>query len=244
MTYISPRASIATRVYIGTGVVVLGSCHIESETIIEDNCIVGKPSRDQLAGLRENLIRTHRPVTDYAVYDSLVDTETVIGKGVQLQRGAVVYSGVTMGEGVICEDDCIVRWDTVIGAHSKIMFGALVSSYASIGEYCRIGGFCCNDAYIGNYTSMFGSLVHAYTKYGGGRRDPAPKLKDRVTVGWGAQIIGGVTVHEDSYVAAGSTVTKDVPSRVVATSTNVHNPLPKWLGDLRGEYLDSFPQKS
>lgn len=240
MSYISPRASIEEGVYIGDNVTIFGPAVIQRGTIIEDNCIIGKPSRVQLQRFKLSLQASPSNL-GRDDYDLAVDTPTILGPGVTLHSGTVIYSGCQLDEEVICEDNVLIRWDTRVGHHTKLMFGVFIGSYITIGQHGRIGGFCCNDTYIGNYVTSFGSLTHSYTKYGGGRRDPAPRLEDRVTVGFGVNIIGGVTVGAGSYVVAASIVTKNVPPETVVTDHNVHHPMRDWRGSLRDEYLNSFP---
>jgi UDP-3-O-[3-hydroxymyristoyl] glucosamine N-acyltransferase len=243
MNYISPRAIIEPGVFIGRNIAILGPAHIKTGTIIEDNCIIGKPSRTQLYRFQQQLKQATRPLT-YEDYDAAVDTSTIIGEAAILNSGNVIYSGCTLHEGVICEDNCLIRWDSEIGAHTKLMFGVFVGSWVKIGQHCRIGGFLCNDAAVGNYTTSFGDLTHGYTKYGGGRRDPAPRLEDRVTVGFNVNIIGGITVGSLSYVVADSMVTRDVPPETVVTGRNVHHPMSEWRGSLAEEYRSSFPPEA
>lgn len=240
MTYISQQAIIETGAYLGHNVQVYGPTIIERGAIIEDNCIIGKPSRVQMTRFRELIQQADGPVSPND-YDRMVDTTTRIKHGALLQSGTTIYSGCEIAEDAICEDNALIRWDTKIGQKTKIMFGAFIGSYITIGHHCRIGGFCCNDTVIGNYTTSFGELTHSYTKYGGGRRDPAPRLGDRVTVGFGVQIIGGVTIGDGSYIVANSVVSKNVPPETIVTDVNVHHPMSDWKGSLTEEYLSSFP---
>ena len=242
MKYISPKAEIENGCYIGNNVKIYGNCVIKSGTIIEDGCVIGKPSRIQLFRLRDDIIYKmyNTVVDDYSLYDEVVNTKTIIGEGTILQQGTIIYSGVVLGQNVFCEDNCIIRWDSKIGDNTKIMFTALVSSYITVGKNCRIGGFCCNDAVIGDYTSMFGQLTHSYTKYGGGRRDKAPKIGSQVTTGFGSQVIGDVIIGDGSYLAAGSIVTKNIPPHSVVLYHNEIQSLSNWNGRLHNEYLNSF----
>ncbi len=243
MTYISPHATIEAGVYLGHNVVILGAVQIQRGAIIEDNVILGKPSRVQLQRFKLAL-QADPNHASHQDYNNCVDTPTVIGQGAVIQSGTVIYSGCELGAETICEDNAIIRWDTKIGAYTKVMFGAFIGSYITVGHHCRVGGFCCNDVYLGNYVTTFGDLTHSYTRYGGGRRDPAPRLENRVTVGFGVNIIGGVTVGKDSYVVANSVVTKDVPPETIVTDTNVHHPMSEWKGTLHDEYLYSFPPEA
>lgn len=246
MCYISPKAVIEPGTFIGQNVSILGPCHIKTGTIIEDNCVIGKPSRLQLAQFSDNLKKAGRPLT-YVDYDEIVDTPTIIGENALIHRGTIIYSGCTLGEEVMCEDNTTIRWDTTIGPYTKLVVGALVAAYMTIGKYCTVGGKCGNDSVIKDYSTCFGTLLHTYKQYGDGesggeeeysqydvgRRDPAPCLEEYVTVGYGACIIGGIVIGTRSYVAAASMITRDVPPDTVVTGHNVHHPILEWNGGLK-----------
>jgi len=50
----------------------------------------------------------------------------------------------------------------------------------------------------------------------GGGEPAYPRLGDRVTVGAGACVLGGVKIGDDSHIGAGAVVVHDVPARSVA----------------------------
>ena len=227
--FVSDRAKVEPGVSLGEGVVILGPTTIEDDVIVEDHCIIGKPSTFQSASVGKRPGQS----TTFLHLDSLIDTATVIRRGCRIGRLSTVYSGAILHEGVVCLDYTTVGWDTEIGAGSQLMFRAQVCSWVRVADHCRIGGFCCNDSRLGRRVSMYGHLAHAYREYGGGRREDAPRLEDDVTVGFGAQIIGGVVVGCGSYVAAGSIVTKDVPPHSVVTGVNRVCSLRSWRGRLR-----------
>lgn len=74
----------------------------------------------------------------------------------------------------------------------------VVNGYARIGEDCHLHGDNC----IGN----------------DGITEETPQLGDRVDIGVGAKIIGGITIADDVVIGAGAVVTKSVliPGSVVA----------------------------
>lgn len=239
MDYISPRAHIDDHVFIGRNVAIIGPCRILSGTLLEDNCIIGKPSNTQLAELKKTL--RNKSHFSYADYDAVVENETLLSEDAEVHFGSIVYAGAHLARNVIVRDYGSVWWESTIQDYSKIQYSNQVSAYATVGCYCRIAGFVCNDAVIGNYTSLFGNLIHSYTQYGGGRRDPAPRLGNQVTVGMGAQVIGGVVIEDGSYIAAGAIVTRDVPAKTLVTGCNVQHPVEEWPSTLRDEYHRSFP---
>ena len=81
------------------------------------------------------------------------------------------------------------------------------------------------------FEHQHGIVIHGYSLIGDGcvirqgvtlgnrgteRPLEAPRLGDRVNVGAGAKILGGVTVGNDAKIGANAVVTKDVPAQAVA----------------------------
>jgi len=236
MNFISKRADVDKTAYIGKGVVILGPTVISRGVIIEDYSIIGKPSLDELYRFRDmkNKKRT------YYDYDACVKSTTIIEEDCIIGRNSALYSGCHLGCKVECEDNTRVGYDTTIGENTRIMYNALIYNRVSIGHHCCISGFCCNDTKIGDYVSMFGQTVHSYLSYpinATKRRNPSPRIFNGVTIGFGSQIIGGISIGEFSYVTAGTVVSKDVPPKTVVTGVNLQCPLENWKGKLRERYL-------
>jgi acetyltransferase-like isoleucine patch superfamily enzyme len=240
MSYISPRAHIESGVYIGQEVTIHAGVTLKRGAIIEDYCTIGKPSRVQLTAFRQRL-KDATGQLGIADYDAVVDTETIIGEDATVQSHSMIFSGVRLAEGVTCEDNSTIRWDTSIGPYSKIMINGFVGSYIEIGEYCRVSGIVGNSSKIGNYVTTRGSLTHTYKQYGGGKIVPAPILEDYATVGRDSTVIGGVTIGQYAFVAAGAIVSKDIPARTLVRGVNEMTPFAQWDGAT--EYLASLPTK-
>jgi acetyltransferase-like isoleucine patch superfamily enzyme len=236
-SFISPRAQIDSGVYIGQNVTIYAGVQISRGAMIEDYSVVGKPSRTQYNAFRQKLKEaTGRLGAED--YDSVIDTHTIIGADVTIMNHCTIYTGVTLAQGVIIEDNIVVRWDTRIGQGSKVMVNGFVGSYVEVGEFSRISGLCSNSAKVGNYATCSGSLTHSYKKYGGGRLDPAPIVEDYAVVGRNSTAIGGITIGKYAYVAAGAIVTRDVPTKTMVRGVNQMTPFDQWEG--AAEYLASF----
>lgn len=62
--------------------------------------------------------------------------------------------------------------------------------------------------------------------------EPVPVLQSNAFVGWDTTVIGGVSIGENSYIAAGATDTRDVPpNRIVVGANNIITP-DQWTGQL------------
>lgn len=142
---------------------------------------------------------------------------TVLGEGVFVGAHAVVGSGAAIGRGTIIEPGCYVGEQSRVLAGGFIRYGARIYSRVDIGRDCVLGGFVCNDTKIGDRVAFFGAAVHRFVSIQGGQREPAPTIEDDVLVGFGAVIIGGVTVPRGTIVKAG-TVKRAVCSRGVRSS--------------------------
>ena len=143
--------------------------------------------------------------------------------GVQLGEGAWLYSAFAFLHAV-SELPVPVR----VGAHSGVYDGTFFelgpAGSVSIGEYCSIvGAIIATDAdvRIGDRCLIAHDVVIADTEFSApliatSGRSRGASLGDDVWVGTAVSIIGPVSIGDGSIIAAGSVVTSDVPSGVVA----------------------------
>ncbi len=166
---------------------------------------LGHPSKDFMqlfTGIQdkeeqENLLRSRSPV--------LISEEAIIGPY------SILYEGVRIEENVFLEGRCIIRCHSSIGNGSRIYFGAYIGKNVRINNNCKIGGFICNRALVGNGSAILGSLIHEYSCPNLKKEEPSPKIGTNVLIGMNALIIGDVKVGDNAKVSAGATVLKDVP---------------------------------
>lgn len=199
-----------------------GPVRIASTAVIGEHCTLGYPKEARLAAAAggERDVTAGRPVT--------------IGERCLLFNHVVIYEGVQIGHDCVIEDRARIGYDSTIGSRSRIAYGAYLCDRVTIGSETRIAGFICDGTIIGDRSTVMGELVHEYTNphRGWWEVDEAPPvIGDDAVVGYGARVIGGVTVASNSYVAAGATVTRDVPGRHVVTGVNVQTPAEHWGGD-------------
>ncbi len=102
--------------------------------------------------------------------------------GTPWERGQVIFPGVHLGH------------DAKIGAHTHLLFGAVVSHGCTVGNFVTI---CSNATLCGEVT-----------------------VEDDVFIGAGATIIhGGITIGRGAIVGAGSVVTHDVPAHATVVGS-------------------------
>lgn len=84
---------------------------------------------------------------------------------------------------------------------------------------CRFqdqGGIHIGDHVLIGHNVVLATLNHDFAPYNRATMHPAPiHIEDRVWIGANATVVPGVTIGENSIVAAGAVVTKDVPPNTI-----------------------------
>ena len=114
----------------------------------------------------------------------------------------------------------------------------MVDGNVQIGNFVKIESNCyiCTHVSIGDRVFLGPNVVLTNDRIPLKQRaqyEPlGPTIKSGVTLGAGVILLPGVTVGEDSFVAAGTIVTKDVPPRsFVIGSPGEIKPLPEALDE-------------
>jgi UDP-3-O-[3-hydroxymyristoyl] glucosamine N-acyltransferase len=228
-SFISPNAVIHESTFIGSNVRILGSTIVGPNCYIDDNVVLGYPSKEAL----KQMINTRSVPTDLSELDKYSEGQTILSGSCCLRFGTVISAGTFVAEQVYCDIDTHIGAFCKIGERTQLLYGARLYNDVVVGADCRVGGFCCNRSIIEDKASMFGELVHSYRHPVGGLIEPSPVVRRGSTIGWHAVIIGGIEVGEGAYVAAGAIVTRSVPKDhiVVGTSTKAI-PRNQWRGSL------------
>ncbi len=181
------------------------------------------------------------PATTYVDRGVTVGPDTVIRPNVSLLgrttigARAVIHSGVRIVDSVLADDVTVL--DHCVVLSSRIADGASVGPFAHIrpesdlGAGSRIGNFvevkkttlgrgskASHLAYLGDATIGEKVNIGAGTitcNYDGVRKNRTV-IGDGVFIGSDSQLVAPVTVGEGAYVAAGSSITNDVPAGALA----------------------------
>lgn len=175
-----------------------------------------------------------------------------IGRNCKIGNHVTIYPGVRIMDNVSIKDYSCIEEDTIIGsnvfiepfshigekvtigAFTLVLYKAEIYGGAKIGKHCRIGGFVAENTIIGDYVTVFGKLIHSFrdpTHWGGG--ETPPTIDNYVVIGFNAVIIGGIKINHHVYVAAGATVSKNVPPYSIAYGFNNIVPIDKWKGKIK-----------
>ncbi|WP_338848754.1 DapH/DapD/GlmU-related protein [Massilia sp. W12] len=191
---------------------------IHQEARIDTTARIGVESEQRLRG---------------SAMDNSKSSNIIIGRNVLIGGFASIYEGVIVGEDSIIEDQSRIGPFSQIGSGCRVCYQAHISDNVSIGDNCVIASFICDDSVVEDNCRIFGSLVHEQSQPHKGWWDiteAAPKVKKGTVIGWGAIIIGGITIGENSYIAAGAIITKDIPENSIVTGVNKISQKEKWSG--------------
>ena len=148
-----------------------------------------------------------------------------IGKNVHIKPNTIIF-GATIG------DNCIV------GPYARIRPGAVLKNNSQVGNFVEVKNSTIGSGTKVNHLSYIGdATLGSNINVGAGcitcNYDGEKKYKTIIEsdsfIGSGTRLVAPVTVAKGSYIAAGSTVTKDTPgdgSLTIARSKQVS--IPKW----------------
>ena len=129
----------------------------------------------------------------------------IIGKNVQFGKNVVVWNYVVIGDNAKIGDGtrigsfCDIGKDVIIGKN------CIIQAHVTISNECKLG----DNIFIGPNSSLLND------KFPHSRCLTPSIIKDNVVIGGCVTILPNITVNENSVIAAGSVVTKNVPSEIV-----------------------------
>ncbi len=154
---------------------------------------------------------------------------TKIGAGCSIGTGSVITDSV-LEDGVTVKPHCIVAscrlaGNVVVGPFAHLREGAELKHGARVGNFVEVkkstlgeGVKAMHLTYLGDATIGRSSNIGAGTitcNYDGVRKNPTD-IGERVFVGSGTELVAPVRVGDGAYIAAGSTITADVPADALA----------------------------
>jgi bifunctional UDP-N-acetylglucosamine pyrophosphorylase/glucosamine-1-phosphate N-acetyltransferase len=208
--------------------------------------------------LMKDGVTIYRPETSVIDSTVKVGADTIVEPFVQLLGRTVVGSGCRIRSYSVIEDstigdDVTVRNGSVITA-SLIASNALIGPYShvrpesEIGEGAHVGNFVeTKKSRLGagakaNHLSYIGDAeIGAGTNIGAGTItcNYDGKAKHRTTIGANvfvgsdATLVAPLAIADGSYIAAGSTITEDVPADALALGRARQTIKPEWAKKMR-----------
>lgn len=145
----------------------------------------------------------------------------ILGDGVTVCCGAVVYAGARVEAGAILGDQSQVRERAVVGAGSVVGRGSSVDFDVQVGArvliqtgvYVTAGTIVEDDVFLGPGVQMAND--NSMGRHPRGERLRGPVLRRACRIGAGVVLAPGVEIGPEAFVAAGAVVTRDVAPRAV-----------------------------
>lgn len=180
------------------------------------------------------------PMTTHISVDAEIGRDTIIQPGVVIEGKTIIGEDCVIGpnshiiQSVIGDrtfinhsyvQHSVIGADTTIGPFAHIRPDAKIGNHVKIGNFVEVKKSVLGDAtkvshlsYIGdaevgkNVNIGCGSITVNYD----GKNKYKTVIEDDVFVGCNANLVAPVTLREGSFVAAGSTITKEVPKDSLA----------------------------
>lgn len=225
--YLTDLAGLAVRDEAGTALV---------EAPEEE--VMGVDSRADLA-VAEAVIQQRLRAQAMADGVTLVDPTTVwLSADTRLGRDVTIHPSVVIGPGVSIGDDVEIRGfchlegvtiesGAIVGPYARLRPGAVIGPDVHIGNFVEVknatlerGAKANHLAYIGDATVGAATNVGAGTifcNYDGYAKHHC-EIGPGVFIGSNAALVAPVTIGEGALIAAGSTVTDDVPADALAVA--------------------------
>jgi Acyl-[acyl carrier protein]--UDP-N-acetylglucosamine O-acyltransferase len=222
--YIDPNADISMDTEIGefvvveSGVKIAPGCRIGHHVVIHKGTVIG-PN----VAIGDHAVLGKQPqLAKSSTVKQKVLEPLQIGANCQIGTGAIIYAGSSVDEDATIADLASVRENCRIGKDAVIGRGVAVENNTKIGAHTKIQ----TNAYITAYMELedhvfIAPMVTTTNDNFMGRTEKRFALRKGATIQRGARVGGnaillpGITVAEESFVAAGAVVTKDTPPRQV-----------------------------
>lgn len=158
------------------------------------------------------------------------------GAACRIRAGTIIYGDVEAGDDLQTGHHVMIREHTTIGDHVVVGTNSVCDGQTTIASYVKIESNCYIPTHctIGTRVFLGPGVVLTNDRFPLKLRDQyrpeGVTLEDGVTLGGGVVVCPGVTIGQDSFVAAGAVVTSDVPpgSLVVGVPGRI-GPLPDKL---------------
>ena len=194
-----------------------------------------------ISGWMEKGVRFFSPESVSLDVDVTIEPDTTIGHGVQLRKGTRIGRGVTI-EGYSVITGAVISDSAKIFSHSVIA-DSIIHKGAHVGPFAHVHkqSSCHTQSVVGNFVEVSKSTIGALSKakhltYLGqahigkevtigagtitcnfdGTKKHQTIIKDHAFIGSNSALIAPITIGQDAIIAAGSTITQDVPANALA----------------------------
>jgi len=233
-------------------------CRVEALELADSDEALGVNTRAELASaerrMRERTLNRVMAagVTIVDPASTYIDVDVQIGNDTLIEPGCVIQGSSRIGSGVHLRPGCVIE-SSRIGNDVEIGPNAHLRPNCVIGDGCRIGNFVevknsvlgpgvkadhlsyIGDADVGARASFgCGSVVVNYD----GRKKHRTTVGERAFIGCNVNLVAPIAVEADAFVAAGSTITSDVPSGALGVARARQRNVLGWVARKRPKKRD------
>ena len=191
--FISKKAQIGSNVKIGDNTTIYDNVIIEDNIIICNDCIIGEPGNDYYNSEYENPVTTIK-------FDSLIRSH------------AIIYSGVTLGEGFSCGHRVTIRENSVFGQKCRVGTLSDIQGHVSFGDYCWLHSnvHIGQNSTIGNFVFIYPYVVFTNDPTPPSNVCNGPTVGDYSQIAVGSVLLPGAVIGKHCLIGAGSIVGKEI----------------------------------
>jgi len=187
------------------------------------------------------------PATTYIDEDALIGAETIIQPNTHIQGKTVIGGQCEIGPNSIIRDSHIGSHCLVL---SSMVEEATLENHVEIGPFSHLrpGAYLAEHVHMGNFGEVKNSRLGPYTRMGhfsyigdadigadvnigagtvtvnfDGLKKNKTVVGDHAFIGSDSMLIAPITIEERGRTAAGSVVTRDVPSDKIAVGVPARN---------------------
>jgi acetyltransferase-like isoleucine patch superfamily enzyme len=206
-TVIEKGVKIGKNVKIGNRVTIHEGTVIGDGTTIADGAVLGKqpkPAKTSTVKLSDDIPPLEIGENCTIGANAVLYRGSVIGSNTLVADLASVRENVKIGEYVIVGRGVCIENHVEIGDRTKIQSNSYITAYSTLEDYVFVAPCVTttNDNYMGRTEERFSKIKGATIKRG-------------ARVGGGVIILPGITIAEETFVAAGALVTKDTEPKTV-----------------------------
>jgi len=183
-----------------------------------------------------------------------IGDNSIISSGVVIKGASVIGKNVVLYPNVYIENSDIgdnskllpgsiiiessLKGDNQIGPYAHIRMGSIIESEAKVGNFVEMkkskfgnGSKAMHLTYIGD--SEIGKKVNIGAgtitcNYDGVNKNKTI-IEDNVFIGSGTELIAPIKIGENAYVAAGSTITSEVPKNSLGVAREKQSNIDDWV---------------
>jgi bifunctional UDP-N-acetylglucosamine pyrophosphorylase/glucosamine-1-phosphate N-acetyltransferase len=228
-------------------------CCVEGLVLSDPDEALGVNTRAELARaearMRERTLNRVMAagVTIVDPASTYIDVDVEIGVDTLIEPGCVIQGGSRIGSGVHLKPGCMIE-SSRIGNDVEMGPNAHLRPNCVIGDGCRIGNFVevknsvfgpgvkadhlsyIGDADVGARASFgCGSVVVNYD----GQTKHRTTVGERAFIGCNVNLVAPIAIEADAFIAAGSTITSNVPSGALGVARAKQRNILGWVARKR-----------